>query len=116
LEALKPDQASAGQAFTKTRISNAAQSGLNQLQHPMTVMSLSEEEFLGRAVDSTIGDIQCGFIDQFAPFARHLTGSYAKFRQTALQPCLKFSDLTFVHSGFVYHSGHRFTTPCAYFI
>jgi hypothetical protein len=56
-------------------------------------MSLSEEEFLGRAIDSTIGDIHRGFIDQFAPFACHLTGSHAKFRQPALEPCLKFSDL-----------------------
>jgi hypothetical protein len=108
-QALGPNQASAGQAFTKIPISNAVQGGFNQMQHPVTVMSLSEEEFLGRAIDSTIGDIQCGFIDQFAPFACHVTGSHAKFRQPALQPCLKFSDLPFVQSGFVCHWGHRFT-------
>jgi hypothetical protein len=47
------------------------------MQHPVTVMSLSEEELLGRAIDSTIGDIQCGFIDHFGPFAYRLTGSHA---------------------------------------
>jgi hypothetical protein len=71
------------------------------MQHPVTIISLSEEEFLGRTIDSTVGDIRCGFIDQLAPFACHLTGSHAKFRQPALQPCLKFSDLPFVQSGVV---------------
>jgi hypothetical protein len=66
-QAPEPNQASAGQAFTKTAISNTAHSGFNQLQHPMTVMSLSEEEFLGRAIDSTIGDVHCGFIDGSRP-------------------------------------------------
>ena len=69
------------------------------MQHPVTVMSLLEEEFLGRATDSTIGDIQCGFIDQFAPFACHLTSGHAKFRQPALQPLLEIQRSAFCSIG-----------------
>jgi len=80
-----------------------------------TVMSLSEEEFLGRAIDSTIGDIQCGFIDQFAAFACHLTGSHAKFRQPA-SVLLEIQRSAFCSIGIRLPFGASFYNLCLYFI